>query len=229
MSTSLEIPIQGIGEWCHPKFTVEINDSVFRALTVNDMRTIAGIDYATPRTGQNILFASLWDNYPDDVSIPVKKVKADAASVLLAGSTNHMQIHIDNAVIYAEYIDGTRDSLLLVPPFNYGPIEQDYYIDGKAFRIAACPKGGQEGKSCCAGVMRPIRVSLSSDVASRQLGHEMGVPATEVYGRLLDGGAAQIVTMPLNPDKKLCDITLRCLSNDIVVGIMAVTLIQKNY
>lgn len=229
MSTSLEIPIQGIGEWCHPKFTVEINDSVFRALTVNDMRTIAGIDYATPRTGQNILFASLWDNYPDDVSIPVKKVKADAASVLLAGSTNHMQIHIDNAVIYAEYIDGTRDSLLLVPPFNYGPIEQDYYIDGKAFRIAACPKGGQEGKSCCAGVMRPIRVSLSSDVASRQLGHEMGVPATEVYGRLLDGGAAQIVTMPLNPDKKLCDITLRCLSNDIVVGIMAVTLIQKKY
>ena len=55
----------------------------------------------------------------------------------------------------------------------------------------------------------------------------MGVPPTEVYGRELKGGAAQILSMPLNGKKKLKAIRLRCLSNDVVVGIMAVTLYKN--
>ena len=216
-STSLEIPIQGIGEWCHPKFTVEINDSLFRLLSVKGRRRIFGIDYLTPRQGNNILFASLWDNYPDSVSISIRPTKARTASILLAGSTNHMQTRIANAVIYADYEDGTRDSLLLIPPFNYCPIEQDYFVDGKAFSLTTEASQPYE---------RPLRVSLSTDVVSSNIGDAMGIPPTEVYGRLLDGGAAQILNMPLDDKKKVFRLTMRCLSNDIVVGIMAVTLLR---
>ncbi len=219
-STSLEMPIQGIGEWCHPKFNVEINDSVFRSLVVKGKRNILGVDYLTPAQGNNILFCSLWDNYPDSASIIVSPVKARAASILLAGSTNHMQTRIANAVIYADYEDGTRDSILLVPPFNYCPIEQDYFVDGKAFNLKLGSAGGSQ--TC----ERPVRVSLSSDVVSSHIGDAMGVPATEVYGRLLDGGAAQILSMPLNNKKKVSKLSMRCLSNDIVVGIMAITLLR---
>ena len=215
-STSLEIPVQGIGEWCHPKFTVEIDDSVFRSLAVDDKIVLKdgllfSVPFTTPRNGHNIAFASLWDNYPDKVTIPVKKVGKGFyfAHLLIAGSTNHMQFDIDNALIVAHYTDGTADSLALRPPYNYCPIEQDYYVDGKAFKGSDCP---------------PLRVSLSTGKVSCRLGAEMGIPATEVYGRELKGGAAQIVYMPLNPKKKLKEFTLECLSNDIVVGIMAVTL-----
>ena len=31
-TTTLQIPTQGIGEWCHPQLMAEINDSVFRTL-----------------------------------------------------------------------------------------------------------------------------------------------------------------------------------------------------
>ena len=210
-STSLEIPIQGIGEWCHPKFTVEINDSVFRSMAIDDKFTVEGIGFETPRQEKNIAFASLWDNYPDSITIPVKKTqKANAAAILLAGSTNHMQVHIDNAIIVAQYTDNTTDTLRLYPPYNYAPIEQDYYVDGKAFSTTQ---------------LKPLRISLSTGKVSRELGKEMGVPDTEVYGRELKGGAAQVLTMQLNPKKKVKQFTLRCLSNDIIVGIMGITLL----
>lgn len=210
-STSLEIPVQGIGEWCHPKFTVEINDSAFRSMAVNDEVVIEGVKFGTSQSGKNIAFASLWDNYPDSVVIPVKSArKAKAAALLLAGSTNHMQVHIDNALVVATYTDGTQDTLALRPPYNYCPIEQDYYIDNKAFR---------------SGVLKPLRISLSTGKVSRELGKEMGVPSAEVYGRELKGGAAQIVTMMLDRKKKVKQFTLKCLSNDIVVGVMGITLL----
>jgi len=40
----------------------------------------------------------------------------------------------------------------------------------------------------------------------------------------LPGGAATMLDMPLNPKKKLRSLTLRTLSNEVVVGLMGVTL-----
>lgn len=213
-STSLEIPVQGIGEWCHPKFTVEINDSVFRSLAVGNEIRLGdenySIPFSTPQTGKNIAFASLWDNYPNSVSIPANNAKGFMeAHFLIAGSTNHMQFDIDNALIVAHYTDGTADTLALRPPYNYCPIEQDYFVDGRAFKVSDCP---------------PLRISLSTGKVSYHLGDDMGIPSTEVYGRELKGGAAQLVMMPISPKKKIKNFTLECLSNDIVVGIMAITL-----
>ena len=44
--------------------------------------------------------------------------------------------------------------------------------------------------------------------------------------RVIDCGAAEILKMPLNPRKKLRRLTLRTLSNDVVIGLMAVTLLK---
>jgi len=131
----------------------------------------------------------------------------------MAGSTNHMQSRIDNGLVIATYDDGTTDTMPLRNPDNWCPIEQDYYIDGKAF-YAAQP--------------RPLRVCLGKATAdgqlmvSRDLGKELNIKG--VYGREIPGGAAQILSMPLNPQKKLRSLTLRTLSNDVVIGLMAVTL-----
>lgn len=204
--TSLELPTQGIGEWCHPDMTADVNDSVFRTLIKDNEFTVAGVPFCTPSVGANIVYTSLWDNYPDSVEIPLKG-KASSAYLLMAGSTNHMQSRIDNALVIATYKDGTTDTLRLVNPDNWCPIEQDYFIDGKAFYTTA---------------PRPYRVALGTGQVSRDLGKELNLK--EVYGRPIPGGAAQMLRMPLDNSKKLKSIKLRTLSNDVVVGLMGITL-----
>ena len=217
-TTTLQIPVQGIGEWCHPQLTADINDSIFRSLIEKNNVVLAGIPFRTPKKGRNIIYTSLWDNYPDSVTIPVSGyvpnvANASVAHLLLAGSTNHMQSRIDNGLVIATYDDGTTDTMPLRNPDNWCPIEQDYYVDGKAF-YAAKP--------------RPYRVCLNlttSDgqlLVSRDLGRELGLKGAA--DRYIPGGAAQILSMPLNRQKKLKSLTLRTLSNDVVIGLMAVTL-----
>jgi hypothetical protein len=57
---------------------------------------------------------------------------------------------------------------------------------------------------------------------SRDLGRELGIKG--VYGREIPGGAAQMLCMPLNRYKTLKSLTVQALSNDVVIGLMAVTL-----
>ncbi len=204
--TTLQIPIQGIGEWCHPHYCPEINDSVFRSKIHDESFVVAGVPFITPQKGRNVIFTSLWDNYPDSVTIPVSG-RAQRAWLLMTGSTNHMQCYIDNAYVIAHYADGNADTLALQPPYNWCPIEQEYYVDDKAFRTVE---------------PRPYRVALGTGDVSRDLGSLLKVKG--VYGREIPGGAAQMLSMPLDRRKKLRSLTLRTLSNDVVIGLMGVTL-----
>ncbi|MBQ3628182.1 MAG: DUF4450 domain-containing protein, partial [Bacteroidaceae bacterium] len=131
------------------------------------------------------------------------------AYLLMAGSTNPMQSHIENAHVVVTYTDATSDTLHLVPPYNWCPIEQDYFVDGMAFKTLE---------------PRPYRLCLGTGDVSRNLGKLYHIK--EVYGRELPGGAAQMLKMPLNAKKKLKSLTLESLSNDVVVGLMAITLEQ---
>lgn len=180
--TTLEIPIQGIGEWCHPKLTADI------------------------QCREPIVYTSLWDNYPDSVVIPVKG-KVSYAVLQMAGSTNHMQTHIDNGLVIATYTDNTTDTLHLINPYNWCPIEQDYFVDGKAFKTVE---------------PRPYRMDFKTRTLSRDLGKALHIEG--VYGREIPGGACEFLKMPLNKDKRLKSITLRTLSNDVVIGLMNIYL-----
>lgn len=205
--TTLQLPKQGIGEWCHPKTTAEIDDSGMRA-QVRDglLSTKLGVSFRTPAQGRNIAFTSLWDNYPDSLRIRLSG-KASHAYLLMAGSTNHMQCHIANGIIRVHYTDGTSDTLTLVNPENWCPIEQDFFVDNIAFKLKA---------------PRPYRLHLKSGLVSNNLEKDLGIEG--VYGRPIDGGAAILLDMPLNPKKDLSYLTLETLSNDVVIGLMSITL-----
>ena len=205
--TTLTIPAHGIGEWCHPEFTANINDVALRRQVKDQVFTTElGIPFRTPAKGRNIAYTSLWDNYPDAVTIPLQG-NASHAYLLMAGSTNHMQSRIDNGQIVVTYTDGTTDTLPLYNPHNWCPIEQDYYEDGLAFH-AAQP--------------RPFRLDFATLSVSREQ-----MPMGERYGyqqRDFAKGAGVILDMPLDPQKTLQSLTVRTLSNDIVVGLMGITL-----
>lgn len=205
-TTTLQLPTQGIGDWTNTKLNPEINDAGLRQLAGanNEFTLPSGIVFKTPSMAKlkNIVYTSQWDNYPAQVEIPLYG-KANAAFFLLAGSTNPMQSRMDNGEIVVYYTDGSTEKLPLRNPENWWPIEQDLYTDGFAFYTSAD---------------RPIRVHLKTGKVIT------AANADEWNGKEIEGGAATALGIKLNPAKTLSKITLSALCNDVVVGLMAITL-----
>lgn len=207
---TLAIPKQGIGDWCSPMMTANIDDAGLRANagTGNEIITPQGISFATPSFPEekNIIFTSQWDNYPKSISIPLAG-KASHAYMLMAGSTNHMQSQISNGEVIVDYTDGTNSLLNLRNPETWCPIERDYYVDGYAFSLTQ---------------PRPVRIELKTG----KFFPDFNTLATDYGGKVIDGGAATVLDIPLNPSKQLKSITVRTLSNEVVIGLMSVSLLR---
>ncbi|MBQ8867026.1 MAG: DUF4450 domain-containing protein [Bacteroidaceae bacterium] len=215
--TTLQIPVQGIGEWCHPQATFELNDSALRV--AETLNTSVGVPFLTPVKGHNVVFTTLWDNFPSVNTIPLSG-KAGRIYLMMAGSTNAMQSQIENGVVRVAYADGSADSLLLINPESWIPIEQDFYDDGLAFRLKA---------------KRPYRLHLKTGLVSRTLSAELGrdeqdaahsvdLNSTGIFGNVLEGGAATLYDLPLDGKKELKHLQVEALSNDVVIGLLGVTL-----
>jgi len=209
-TTTLQLPIQGIGNWAYPLTIANIDDSGLRqrAGVKNEIIVNNGIPFTTPSLAgsKNTVFTSQWDNYPKQVAVPLNG-KSSHAWFLMAGSTNPMQSRIVNGEIIIEYSDRTADTLELRNPENWWPIEQDYYEDGFAFTT---------------GAPKPLRVYLKTGEDTRTFDHFTTIKGFSNRG--VDGGAATVVDMPLNRAKKLKALHLRAVANDVVIGLMSVTL-----
>ncbi|WP_238568006.1 DUF4450 domain-containing protein [Flavobacterium sp. ASV13] len=211
-TVTLQLPKQGIGNWCYPNISVKIDDKGLRekAKQTGEIKTPNGIPFKTPseENQKNIIFTSMWDNYPKSVDIPLDG-KASHAYFMLAGTTNPMQSRITNGEIAVNYSDGTSEILELKNPENWWPIEQDYFTDGLAFTTDA-PK--------------PPRVYLKTGEISRDFKDFTIIKGFTNYG--VDGGAGTILDLPLDKNKTLKSLTLKTIANDVVIGLMSVTLIR---
>lgn len=219
--TTLQIPIHGIGQWCHPEWMAEIEDDGLRNVIKDDVYdTHRGLRFHLPAAGHNIAYTSLWDNYPDSIDIVMPQTAGhSAAYLMMAGSTNNMQSRIDNGIVVAIYTDNTTDTLHLENPINWCPIEQDYITDDAAFWSAP---------------LKPLRFRLDNGYVSREVNENIPPQTSTGMGdespsganedRAIHHGAGVILRMPLNPAKRLSTLRLRTLSNDVVIGMMGVTL-----
>ncbi|MBM6992382.1 MAG: DUF4450 domain-containing protein [Prevotella sp.] len=215
--TTLCLPTQGIGDWCSTQRTADIDDSGLRTAAVGGKFTAAGVPLLTPQEGRNVVYTSLWDNYPDSVVIPLKG-RAAHAYLLMCGSTNPMQYDVPNGAVRVTYTDGSSERVELRSPGNWCPIEQDFDDNGLAFRL---PKP------------RPYRVALKTGAVSRTLAATFRMntnsrwtdqPEDKKPVLNIPGGAAQMLDIPLNPKKRLKTLTLETIANDVVIGLMSVTL-----
>lgn len=212
--TTLALPKQGIGDWCSTKRTADVDDSFLRSS--GGKVDVAGVPFVTPSEGDNIIYASLWDNYPDSVSVPLTG-SAGKIYLLMAGSTNPMQSRFDNGEVTVKYDDGSETVLILRNPDNWCPIEQDYDEDGLAFHVQGT---------------RPYRLSLKTGKVSRNLAKDMNIkavassddPSSKVPQLSIPGGAAQMLEIGLEKGKTLKSLTLRATANDVVIGMLAITL-----
>jgi hypothetical protein len=205
---SLATPKQGIGGWCEPNASFDVDDSGLRAIAAKSGGKIGlpnGVTFATPGEAgaKNIVFTSQWDNYPHEVSIPLSG-KSSHAFLLMAGSTSAMQSRFDNGEVIVTYADGTTERLALRNPTTWWPIEQDYFMDDFAFRRDE---------------PIPPRVDLKTGKV-----RVADVATFKGRGGKVPGGAATVLDLPLDKSKELKSLTVRALANEIVVGLMAVTL-----
>lgn len=207
---TLQLPTQGIGNWAYPLVTANINDSGLRVKAgVKNEVIIERIPIKTPSTEyKNIVFTSMWDNYPDSAIISLTG-SASHAYFLLAGSTNPMQSRLVNGIITVNYTDGSSSVLELKNPENWWPIEQDYFIDEYAFAT---------------GAPKPIRLSLKTGEVIPEKYKYTSIKGFANYA--IDGGAATLLDLPLNPQKQLKNLVLKTIANDVVIGLMGITLLQ---
>lgn len=160
----------------------------------------SGIPVYLPEGKKNVVFTSLWDNFPDSVEIPVKK-NGRMICLAVAGSTNPNLCGIENAVITFRYENGETEKLPLVNPKNY---------------IQLCPYSMRTSESDGpdrSDVFNPIDADLIKDFTPEIL------PLGEKLRALL-------IRWPLKNDEKLDCVKLEAVSPDIVVGIIAATIIK---
>ena len=205
---SLAIPKQGIGSWCNYQTQFEVDDTGVRAVAEkNGGRFILpqGVPFQIPvaSDAKNIVFTSQWDNYPREAVVPLGG-KASHVYLLMAGSSNPMQSRFDNGEVIVTYADGSTERLALHNPTTWWPIDQDYFIDDFAFR-------------------RPEPIPPRVDLKTGTV-RVLDVSAFKGKGGKIHGGAATVLDLPLNPEKELKSVRLRTLANDVVIGLMAVTL-----
>jgi len=212
--TTLNVPTQGMGEWTHPEDLYKIDDRGIRAKAGanNEIRMPGGVPFSTPgdTASKNIVFTTLWNNYPKAVTIPLNGF-ASKVYLLLAASTYHMQNHVLNGTVTVNYLDGTSDVLKLILPESLLPLEQDIYTDGYAFTLKT---------------PRPYRIRLKTGDITR-------TPATDLHLKqgngpiLIDGGLATMSELSLNPAKELKSLEVRSIANEVIIGLMSATLVRN--
>ncbi|MDQ8201040.1 DUF4450 domain-containing protein [Pelagicoccus enzymogenes] len=206
---SLAIPKQGIGGWAGAyKRQYEVDDRGARQTAADNegkLNLPNQIPLTTPTEPEsnNIAFVSLWDNYPNSITVPVKG-DARRAYLLLAGSTNWMQSHIDNGVVVFHYTDGSFTELALHNPTTWWPIDQDYFVNDFQFQHPG---------------PYPLRLDLATGTFRN---YDPLSSADQAYA--IEGGSATVLTHTLNPQKKLSHLELKALSTEVVIGLMALTL-----
>jgi hypothetical protein len=211
---SLALPWQGLNGWCEPTASFDVNDSGLRALAAKNDGKItlpSGLPFQTPGAAgvKNVAFTSQWDNYPREVSVPLAG-KSSHAYLLMAGSTGPMQSRFDNGEVVVTYTDGTTARLVLNNPLNWWPIDQDYFLDDYAFRQTLPGRPP---------VPLPPRVDLKTGKVRL-----LDAKTFKGKGGKISGGSATVLDLPLNPRKELKSLTVRALANEVVIGLMSVTL-----
>ncbi|WP_326983987.1 DUF4450 domain-containing protein [Chryseobacterium sp. MYb264] len=208
---TLQLPWQGIGNWCYPLITAQIDDSGLMNKRKNGKVDFMGIPFLMDKTDKNIAFASQWDNYPESIEIPLHG-KGKKIYFLMAGSTNPMQSQIVNGTVTVQYTDGSTAVLELKNPVNWWPIEQDLLDDNFAFEIP-------DDKI-------PYRVKLKTGELYKGGTLSKYSSIKGFTDRQVEGGSATILDLPIDQNKELKSVKLTAVSNDVVIGMMSATVLK---
>jgi hypothetical protein len=207
-TVSVRIGVDGYSPWTFPFW--KSGPPVIELDKVSEMRdwserlvTPQGIPFHWGKDAmvRNIAFTSLWDNWPDRVSVAVNR-GGDAAFLLVAGSTNPMQCHIANAVITFHYADDISETLELIPPINYWNLTPfSYSVGSGGTSTRARSDYTDPGVVFVVPKQYPQTVELGKNCRAMLLNHRLRTA-------------------------QLDEVTVEALSQDVVVGLMGLSIMN---
>lgn len=205
---SLAIPTQGVGGWAAFALKPKIDDRGLRAAASRNGGNFdlpQGIRFRIPfeESRNNVAFVSRWKVDPSSVTVPLVG-KAHRVYLLMAGTTLPQEYGVDHGRLTVLYKDGSKSELVLKNPTNWWPIEQDYLIDDFQFR-------------------RPEAIPPRVDLKTGQV-RILDVATFKGNGKDVDGGAATVLDLPLDPARELHELRLEAIAYEVVLGLMAATL-----
>ena len=195
----LSIGADGFSPWTFAHWQLPCPD-IRLETTGQTVFSSQGVPFVIGSATRNIAFTSLYDNWPTAVTVPVNRA-AYAAEVLVCGSTNPMQIAIANAVLHFTYTDGTEDTLELVNPDNYWQLAP-YSGRPTEKEQDTVNDYSYETDAFCLPEVPPTLLQLGQNCRAVALGWR------------------------LQTGKTLASVTLETLSQEIVVGLMGITLVD---
>ena len=202
---SVQIGVDGWSSWCFsfwkkmpPVLTL---DQVPNLLQKDSLLwTPQGIPFKWNSYEKNIAFTSQYNNWPDSITIPINR-GGRSIWFLIAGSTNPMQTRIANGEIRMKYKDGTIEKMELIPPINY------WTLSGYGF-------GGNMG-------------AVIENWDYYDVRHQWPLPnPLPQYVQLGNNCRAMLLCWNLKPATELENVTLEALSQEVVIGLMGITIIE---
>lgn len=193
---SAQIGEDGFSPWTFTHWKAELPD--IHLEKKGKIYTEDGIPLLLEKGNKNIAFTSLWDNWPDKVTVPIEQ-EADMIFVHIAGSTNPLQCGMENARLLFAYEDGSVEKVSLIPPVNYMSL-CDYPVraTGGGAALARNSVFGELDKYCLP----------KKSGQYLQLGKNL---------------QSILIRYCLN-GKKLKSVTLETMSLEVVVGMLSITL-----
>jgi len=204
-TVSLRLGTDGYSPWTFPYWKSappKINTEMVKSMLnqKNQLITSQGVPFIWSKGSSNISFTSMWDNYPVKTEFLVNGT-GKAIYFLVAGSTNIMQCQIANAVIRLNYADGKTDSLELIPPVNYWNLSTINSHATSPGQESRTDYTAQTDKFCMPSKL-PETVRLGKDCR------------------------AMLLNLNLIEGVELKSVTLETLSQEVVVGMLGITLLK---
>ena len=194
---NLSIGSDGYSPWTFNFWKNPLPDIRFES-PLKTVRSKNGVPFLLGGADSNIAFTSRWDNWPDRIQTPVGRC-ADAVWCLVCGTTNPMQCGIANAALHFRYADGVCETLELVPPENFWNMFA-YTCAPTSSEQTTCNDYDYQNAGFCLPETPPDTIQLGQNCRAVALGFR------------------------LRPGVSLESVELECLSNEVVIGLMAVTL-----
>ena len=204
-TSSVQIGVDGWSGWCFnfwkknpPELTLDVAPNLIRKDSL--LWTPQGIPFKWNAYDNNIAFTSQFHNWPDSITIPIHK-SGKSIWFLIAGSTNPMQTRIANGELRMNYKDGAVEKLELIPPINY------WSLSGYGF-------GGNMG-------------AVTENWDYYDLRHQWPLPnPLPQMVHLGNNCRAMLLGWNLKPATELHSVTLEALSQEVVIGLMGITILE---
>jgi hypothetical protein len=201
---SLALPEQLLGGWANNTFKAAIDDSGLRAAG-GVLKTTLGVEFRTPPNGPNCVFLSQWKGDATSAEVPLAG-RAKAIYLLMTGTTYPQASRMKHGAITVRYVDGSTTALPLVNPETWWPANEDYLLDDYLFADE---------------VELPVRVDLSTGRT-----RVLEKAAFKGAGREVEGGAATILGLRLDPAKELHSLGVQCELYGVVLALVGATVVR---